>query len=75
MISLLRNAALKSMQYKTEMELMKQNTDITNFEEKVKYFQDWVAKNYDLANRKFQTAISEIDDFSSSKNERCTFVF
>ena len=62
MISLLRNAALKSMQYKTEMELMKaQNTDITNFEEKLNIFKTGFAKNYDLANRKFQTAISEID--------------
>ena len=61
-ISLLRNAALKSMQYKTEMELIKsQNTDITNFEEKLNKFKDGFAKNYDLANRKFQTAISEID--------------
>ena len=60
MISLLRNAALKSMQYKTEMELMKaQNTDITNFEEKLNIFKTGFAKNYDLANRKFQTA--EID--------------
>ena len=62
MISLLRNAALKSMQYKTEMELMKaQNTDIINFEEKLNIFKTGFAKNYDLANRKFQTAISEID--------------
>ena len=62
MISLLRNAALKSMQYKTEMELMKaQNTDITNFEKKLNIFKTGFAKNYDLANRKFQTAISEID--------------
>ena len=61
-ISLLRNAALKSMHYKTEMELIKsQNTDITNFEEKLNKFKDGFAKNYDLANRKFQTAISEID--------------
>ncbi len=62
MISLLRNAALKSMHYKTEMELMKaQNTDITNFEEKLNIFKTGFSKNYDLANRKFQTAISEID--------------
>ena len=62
MISLLRNAALKSIQYKTEMELMKaQNIDITNFEEKLNIFKTGFAKNYDLANRKFQTAISEID--------------
>lgn len=62
MISLLRNAALKSMKYKTEMELMKaQNTDITNFEEKLNIFKTGFAKNYDLANRKFQNAISEID--------------
>lgn len=61
-ISLLRNAALKSMHYKTEMELIKsQNADITNFEEKLNKFKDGFAKNYDLANRKFQTAISEID--------------
>ena len=62
MISLLRNAAMKSMHYKMEMELMKaQNTDITNFEEKLNLFKKGFAKNYELANRKFQTAIAEID--------------
>ncbi len=61
-ISLLRNAALNSMKYKAELNLMKkQNMDITNFEEKINVFKTGFAKNYDLASRKFKTAIDEID--------------
>ncbi|PHR74534.1 MAG: hypothetical protein COA67_00195 [Lutibacter sp.] len=61
-ITLLRNAAMNSMQYKAELNLMKnQNVDITNFEDKINLFKTGFAKNYDLASRKFKTAIDEID--------------
>ena len=61
-ITLLRNAAMNSMEYKAELNLMKnQNVDITNFEEKINAFKTGFARNYDLASRKFKTAIDEID--------------
>ncbi len=61
-ITLLRNAAMKSLEYKTELALVKeQNVDITNFENDLDKFKTAFAKNYDLASRKFQTAIDEID--------------
>ena len=61
-ITLLRNAAMNSMQYKAELNLMRnQNIDITKFEEKVNAFKEGFAYNYDLASRKFKTAIDEID--------------
>ncbi|MCB0702091.1 MAG: DUF2130 domain-containing protein [Candidatus Kapaibacterium sp.] len=61
-ITLLRNAAMNSMQYKAELNMMRnQNVDITNFEEKIETFKEGFAKNYELASRKFNTAIDEID--------------
>lgn len=61
-ITLLRNAAMNSMEYKAELNLMRnQNVDITNFEEKINSFRKGFAYNYDLASRKFTTAIEEID--------------
>lgn len=61
-ITLLRNAAMNSLKYKQELNLMKnQNIDITNFEEKIESFRKGFAYNYDLASRKFMTAIDEID--------------
>ena len=61
-ITLLRNAAMKSLEYKTELALVKsQSIDITNFENDLDQFKSAFAKNYDLASRKFQTAIEEID--------------
>lgn len=61
-ISLLRNAAMKSLEYKTELALVKsQNIDITNFEGKLDTFKSGFSKNYDLASRQFQKAIDEID--------------
>jgi len=61
-ITLLRNAAMNSMEYKAELNLMRnQNIDITHFEEKIDVFKTGFAKNYDLASRKFKTAIDEID--------------
>ena len=62
MITLLRNAALNSLRYRQELALVKaQNIDITNFEAELEGFKDAFAKNYDLAARRFQTAIDEID--------------
>lgn len=61
-IGLLRNAAFNSQKYKAELALVKsQNIDITNFEENMEAFKSGFARNYDLASRKFKTAIDEID--------------
>ncbi|MGM9425441.1 DUF2130 domain-containing protein [Hydrogenophaga sp. MI9] len=61
-ITLLRNAAMNSLKYKSELALFKaQNIDITNFESELEGFKTAFAKNYDLASRRFQTAIEEID--------------
>jgi hypothetical protein len=61
-ITLLRNAAMNSLKYKTELALVKsQNIDITNFEAGLEDFKSAFAKNYDLASRRFLTAIDEID--------------
>jgi hypothetical protein len=61
-ITLLRNAAMNSIQYKAELALVKsQNIDITNFEEKMNKFKEGFARNYDLASRKFKEAIDGID--------------
>lgn len=61
-ISLLRNAALNTLKYKQEVALMKKQTiDITTFEEDLNTFKEGFARNYDLASRKFKTAIDEID--------------
>jgi len=62
MITLLRNAAMNSLQYKAELALVKsQSIDVTNFEDKLEKFKDGFARNYELAGKKFQTAIDEID--------------
>jgi len=62
MITLLRNAAMSSLKYKAELALVKnQNIDITDFEENLDKFKTGFAKNFDLASRKFKTAIEEID--------------
>ncbi|MBV1832201.1 DUF2130 domain-containing protein [Komagataeibacter melomenusus] len=61
-ITLLRNAAINSLQYKSELALVKaQNIDVTNFEDQLEDFKTAFGKNYDLASRRFQTAIDEID--------------
>lgn len=61
-ITLLRNAAMNSLHYKAELALVKsQNIDITNFEDNINTFKEGFAKNYELASRKFKTAIDEID--------------
>jgi len=61
-IALLRNAAMNSLKYKSELALVRaQNVDITNFETDLEEFKNGFSKNFDLATRRFQTAIEEID--------------
>ena len=61
-ITLLRNAAQNSLKYKTELALVKeQSIDITNFECELDAFKTGFAKNYELASKRFKTAIEEID--------------
>ena len=61
-ITLLRNAALNSLKYKTELALVKsQNIDITNFENQLEGFKGGFARNYELASKSFEKAIEEID--------------
>lgn len=61
-ITLLRNAALSSLEYKNELALVRaQNIDITNFESDLDDFKNAFGRNYDLAQRKFQEAIKQID--------------
>jgi hypothetical protein len=63
LISLLRNAALNALKYKTELAIVKaQNIDITNFESKLGDFKTGFERNYRLASEQFQTAIKEIDE-------------
>ncbi|MGI6510231.1 MAG: DUF2130 domain-containing protein [Erysipelotrichaceae bacterium] len=62
MITLLRNAALNSMEYKRELAIVRnQNIDISNFENEMNDFKNRFSKNYELAARRFKTAIDEID--------------
>ena len=62
MIALLRNAALGALEYKTELAIVKeQSIDITNFEDNLEGFKSAFSKNYELASRRFETAILEID--------------
>ncbi len=61
-ITLLRNAAMNSMQYKSELALVKaQNIDVSNFEDQLNDFRDSFGRNYRLASEKFTTAIESID--------------
>ncbi len=62
MITLLRNAALNSLQYKSELALVKaQYVDVTNFEAQLNDFRDSFGRNYRLASEKFKAAIESID--------------
>lgn len=62
MITILRNAAMNSLQYKAELALVKsENIDITSFEENMNKFKDGVSRNYDVAKAMFRSAIEEID--------------
>lgn len=61
-ITLLRNAAMNSLQYKAELAAVRnQNIDISNFEEKINTFKEGFARNYNLASKKFHEAIESID--------------
>lgn len=61
-ITLLRNAAMNSLQYKAELAMVRnQNIDITNFESRMNDFKDGFARNYNLASKRFKEAIDEID--------------
>ncbi|PKL30984.1 DUF2130 domain-containing protein [Candidatus Saccharibacteria bacterium HGW-Saccharibacteria-1] len=61
-ITILRNAALNSMKYKSELALVKaQNVDVTNFEDQLNDFRDSFGRNFRLASEKFKTAIESID--------------
>jgi len=62
MIAILRGAAQNAMQYKSELALVKsQNIDVTNFEKDLEDFKAGFGKNYELASRKFDDAIGDID--------------
>ena len=62
MITVLRNAAMNSLKYKSELALVRsQNIDITHFEENLEAFKSGFARNYELASSKFKTAIEGID--------------
>lgn len=61
-ITLLRNAALSSLQYRKELALVRQqNIDVTNFEDQLADFKDKFGRNYRIASQKFQKAIEEIN--------------
>lgn len=61
-ITLLRNAALSSLQYRKELALVRQqNIDVTNFEDQLADFKDKFGRNYRLASERFAKAIDEID--------------
>lgn len=69
-ITLLRNAAMSSLKYKQELNLMKnQNVDITNFEDKLNNFKEGFSKNYLIASNHFEKAIKEIDNSISKMNK------
>lgn len=62
LISLLRNAARNSLEYKRELAMAKaQQVDLTNFEKNITDFKTAFSRNYQLASDKFKTAIDEID--------------
>ncbi len=62
MITVLRNASMKAMEYKAELALVRsQNIDIMHFEENLETFKSGFSRNYELASRRFKTAIEEID--------------
>ena len=62
LITLIRNLAINSLEYKKELQTIKnQNIDITNFEEKINSFKEGFGRNYRLASERFKKAIDEID--------------
>ncbi len=70
MITVLRNAALKSLQVKNELAVIKsQNIDIENFENELSDFQKGFSRNYDLATGQFSEAIKRIDNSIDQLNK------
>ena len=70
LISLLRNSARNAMAYKQELQTVRnQNIDIANFESEMEAFKDAFGRNYDIASRKFKTAVDEIDKTISHLNK------
>ncbi len=62
LITVLRNAALRSLAMRTELaQMQRQNIDVTRFEERMEEFKTRFGKNYQLASNRFNTAIEEID--------------
>ena len=62
LITLIRKLANKSLEYKKELEIIKnQNIDITHFEENINAFKEGFGRNYRLASERFAKAIEEID--------------
>ena len=62
MITLIRNLAMNSLEYKKELEYIKnQNIDISHFEENMNHFKEGFSRNYRLASERFKKAIEEID--------------
>lgn len=62
LITLLRNAALSSMEARRELALVRQqNIDVTNFEDQLADFKDRFGRNYRIASERFAKAIDEID--------------
>ena len=69
-ITLLVNASKKSLEYKKELAIAKnQSLDITKFEEKLLEFKEKFGKNYELASRRFREAIKEIDKSIDALNK------
>jgi hypothetical protein len=63
MITLIRNASLNAMKYKTELQKVKnQNIDVTNFENELTIFKEGFSKRYKHASDRFKDAIKEIDE-------------
>ena len=61
-ITFLRNAAMNTLESKRELRrIQEQNMDITHFEEDLNKFKDGFSRNYDLASRKFMSAVEQID--------------
>lgn len=62
MITVLRNSALNSLKYKSELALVKaQNIDVTNFEDQLNDFRESFGRSYRLASERFQDAVANID--------------
>ncbi len=62
LISLLRNSSMHSIELRREMQLLKlQEIDVTHFEEDLDAFKQNIGRNYDLASRQFQDAITALD--------------